>query len=247
MKKLSHELVWIDPVGNIHISSNVPSVAQFLNNGTPGKIKIGHSYTPTSEKVLQPHEHLFVAGDVQSHVYQVLEGVISVYELLPDGRRQIATFCYPGDLIGVNNIDQFAHNAESLCAARVRCIPLTAMNRLISTEPGFSTALLGVLSTELAETRDQLLSLGRKSALEKVATFLLRISRRNEREGVDETQLHLPMSRAEIADFLGLTIETVSRNFTKLKVSGIIALPSSAQVQVVNLARLEVSAEGGGH
>jgi len=228
-------------------SSNVPSVAQFLNNSTPGQIKIGHSFTTTSEKVLEPHEHLFVAGEAQSHVYQVLEGVLSIYELLPDGRRQVVTFCYPGDLIGADSMERLAHNAESLCAARVRCIPLKAMNKLISSEPGFSHALLNVLSTELAETRDQMLSLGRKSAREKVATFLLRISRRNQREGNDETQLHLPMTRAEIADYLGLTIETVSRNFTKLKVAGVISLTSSALVQVLDLERLELFADGGEH
>jgi len=226
------------------ITSNVPSVAQFLNS-TPRQIKIGHSFTTTSEKELEPHEHLFVAGETRSHVYQILEGVVSVYELLPDGRRQIATFCYPGDLIGADSNVRFVHNAESLCAVRVRCIPVKAMDRLISSEPGFSQALLNVLSTELAETRDQLLSLGRKSAREKVATFLLRISRRNEREGIDESQLHLPMTRAEIADYLGLTIETVSRNITKLKLAGVISLPSSAQVQVLDLDRLEVFADGG--
>jgi len=226
-------------------STNVPSVTQFLDSGTPGQIKIGHSFTTTSEKVLEPHEHLFVSGDVQSHVYQILEGVVSVYELLPDGRRQIATFCYPGDLIGADNVANFAHNAESLCSSRVRCIPLKAMDKLISTEPGFSQALLNVLSTELAETRDQLLSLGRKSALEKVATFLLRISRRSEREGLDETQLHLPMTRSDIADYLGLTIETVSRNFTKLKVAGVISLQSSSQVEVLDIDRLEDFADGG--
>jgi len=228
-------------------TNNTPSVAQFLNSGTSGQIKIGHSFTTTGEKVLEPHEHLFVAGDAQSHVYQILEGVVSVYELLPDGRRQIATFCYPGDLIGADRIGRFAHNAESLCNARVRCIPLKAMDRLIATETGFSQALLNALSTELAETRDQLLSLGRKSAREKVATFLLRISRRNEREGVDATQLHLPMTRSEIADYLGLTIETVSRNFTKLKKAGVIGLPSSSQVEVHDLDRLEAFADGGEH
>lgn len=228
-------------------STNVPTIAQFLNSGTPGQIKIGHSFTTTSEKVLEPHEHLFVAGEAQSHVYQVLEGVLCIYELLPDGRRQVVTFCYPGDLIGADNMARLTHNAESLCAARVRCIPLKAMDRLISSEPGFSQALLNVLSTELAETRDQLLSLGRKSAREKVATFLLRISRRNEREGIDATQLHLPMTRAEIADYLGLTIETVSRNFTKLKVAGVIGLPSSTLVQVNDIDRLELFADGGEH
>ena len=79
-----------------------------------------------------------------------------------------------------------------------------------------------VVADELAETRDQLLSLGCKSALEKVATFLLRIASRNRRAGRDDERLQLPMTRAEIADYLGLTIETVSRNFTRLRKAGAI-------------------------
>jgi len=228
-------------------ANNTLSVAQFLNGNSSGKIMLGHSFTTTSEKVLDAHEHLFVAGDSQSQVYQVLEGVISIYELLPDGRRQIATFCYPGDLIGADIVQQFAHHAESLCAARVRCIPTHLMDKMISDEPGFSQALLKVLSTELAETRDQLLSLGRKSAKEKVATFLLRISRRNQREGMNELKLHLPMTRSEIADFLGLTIETVSRNITKLKVANAICLKSGGMVEILDMELLESFADGGNH
>ena len=224
--------------------SNTSSIAQWLDKGNVGQIKIGHSYSNIGEKSLQAHEHLFVAGDSQTRVYQILEGVVGIYELLPDGRRQIVTFCHPGDLIGLDHPERYSHNAEALCPARVRCIPIAAMDRLISTEPGFGQALLKVLSTELAETRDQLLSLGRKSAHEKVATFLLRIARRNEREGVDGSDLHLPMKRSEIADYLGLTIETVSRNVTKLKVAGVIRLVSNSRIAVLDMDLLEACAEG---
>ncbi len=223
---------------------NKPSIAQWLDNGSAGQIKIGHSFSNTNDKSLQAHEHLFVAGDAQTRVYQILEGVVGIYELLPDGRRQIVTFCHPGDFIGLDHPERFSHSAEALCAAKVRCIPLTAMDRLISSEPGFGQALLRVLSSELAETREQLLSLGRKSAHEKVATFLLRIARRNEREGANACDLHLPMKRSEIADYLGLTIETVSRNITKLKASNCIRLNSNSRVEVLDMDLLESYAEG---
>jgi CRP/FNR family transcriptional regulator len=136
------------------------------------------------------------------------------------------------------------HHGESLCNTRVRCIPHSTIDHLISAEPGFGHAMLATLATELSETRDQLLSLGRKSALEKVATFLLRISRRNQREKTDECQLHLPMTRAEIADYLGLTIETISRSVTKLKTSGLIRLESKSRIQITDLEALEALANG---
>jgi len=230
------------------VSSNVANtpVSPWLDQGKAGRIQLGHSFCTTSERTVNAHEHLFLAGDAQTHIYQILEGVVGVYKMLADGRRQIVTFCYPGDLIGIDHPERFAQNAEALSHTRVRSIPVKAIDTLITSEPGFGQAMLNVLSTELAETRDQLLSLGRKSAKEKVATFLLRISRRNEREGNDAQDLFLPMTRAEIADYLGMTIETVSRQITKLKVANIIRLESKSVVKVVDLDQLEDIAEGEG-
>ena len=220
------------------------SLTDWLGDGKSAKIKIGHSLTTTNERPLTAHEHLFMAGDSQTHIYQVLDGVVGVYKMLTDGRRQIVSFCYPGDLIGVEQSGTWMHHGEALCDARVRCISLATIEALVKSEPGFGQALVASLATELAETRDQLLSLGRKSALEKVATFLLRISRRNQRENLDETRLFLPMTRSEMADYLGLTIETVSRNITRLKTTGLIRLESMNQVRILDMEQLTELAEG---
>jgi len=218
--------------------------SQWLGDGQTGTIKIGHSFSTTSERSLDTHEHLFLTTDKQTQIYQVLDGVIGIYKMLADGRRQIVTFYYPGDLIGAEGSGEWLNDAEALCSAKVRCIPLSTIDSLIKSEPGFGQAMLSSLATELAETRDQMLSLGRKSAVEKVATFLMRISRRNERENKDETLIHVPMTRSEIADYLGLTIETVSRNITKLKTTGIIKLESKSSIRILNIDRLEDIAEG---
>jgi len=225
-------------------TSESTSTANVSNWIGAGQIKMDRGFTTTAELSLDSHEHLFMSGDEHTHAYQVLEGVVGVYQMLPDGRRQIVSFYYPGDLIGVVNQQMTEQHAEALCATRVRSIPVKTIETLMTTEPAFSQALLNTLATELSETRDQLLSLGRKSALEKLATFLVCISRRNEREGIDENALHLPMTRSEIGDYLGLTIETVSRNMTKLKVAGIIKLTSKSKVQVLDLERLEDLANG---
>lgn len=221
-------------------------VAHWLGATDSDRVALGHSFCATSERSLNTHEHVILDGDVQTHLYQVLEGVVGIYKLMSDGRRQIVSFQYPGDIVGLDRSGQFNYHAEALCAARVRCIPADAVNTLITTEPGFGEAMLRLLADELAETRDQLLSLGCKSALEKVATFLLRIASRNRRAGRDDERLQLPMTRAEIADYLGLTIETVSRNFTRLRKAGAISLDTSHVVNVLDLQLLQTIAEGDG-
>lgn len=228
-----------------HTDNRTNGISQWLGDGHSAQISMGNSFATTSERSLDTHEHLFMIGDQQTHLYQIQEGVIGVYKMLADGRRQIVTFYYPGDIIGAADQAAWTQHAEALCQSRVRCIAITTVDKLITSEPGFGQALLSMLAIELDETRDQVLSLGRKSALEKVATFLLRISRRNRREGKDEGSLHLPMKRAEIADYLGLTIETVSRNITKLRTTGVIALESKSKVSVPDISVLEGIADGG--
>lgn len=210
-----------------------------------GQIKMTRGFTTTTEISLDTHEHLFLSGDEHTHVYQVLEGVVGLYRMLADGRRQIVSFYYPGDLIGVVDQTFSQHHAEALCDTRVRCIPAKTIETLMASEPGFVQALLNTMATELAETRDQVLSLGRKSALEKLATFLLRISGRNAREKHDELRLHLPVTRSEIGDYLGLTIETVSRNITKLRAAGVINLERKSVIQIIDLQKLNDIADGG--
>lgn len=229
---------------NHHQTTGNAGISEWLGDGHSAQIAMGGSFTTTSERSLDAHEHLFMIGDEQTHLYQIQEGVVGVYKMLADGRRQIVNFYYPGDIIGAADQAAWTQHAEALCKSKVRCIAASTVDKLITTELGFGQALLSMLATELDETRDQLLSLGRKSALEKVATFLLRISRRNRREGRDEALLHLPMKRSEIADYLGLTIETVSRNITKLRTTGIIKLESKSEVRITDIQLLEDLAEG---
>jgi CRP/FNR family transcriptional regulator len=231
-------------------SDNLPpcddEVAQWLGDGSNRLIPVELGVSTAHERALKAHEHLFLSGAPRTHIYQVLDGVVGSYKLLGDGRRQIVGFYYPGDLIGIETTTSWEHYGEALCEARVRCISVDTIDRLIQSEPGFGQTLVATLASDLAETREQLLSLGRKSAIEKLATFLLRISRRNCREGEDEYRLYLPMTRMEIADYLGLTVETVSRNFTRLKKEKIIAPVSRCEVEIVDLNRLRELAEGDG-
>ena len=229
---------------NHNLSQATESVAHWLGDGKSSQISVGMGVSTTHERKLRAHEHLFLASNPQTQMYQVIEGVIGCYKLLGDGRRQIVTFYYPGDLIGVEDTGTWEHYGEALCNTKVRCISVETVDRLFETEPGFGQAVIATLAMELAETREQLLSLGRKSALEKVATFLLRIAKRNLREKNDDSHLHIPMTRAEIADYLGLTVETVSRNFTKLRKAKIIALQGNCNVHVIAMDLLQDIALG---
>lgn len=229
-------------------SSNtaIGTVAPWISGNRIDHSSFGHTISCTTERSYSEHEHLFLEGEKQSHVYLVVEGVVGLYKLLSDGRRQICSFAYPGDIVGLDSVGIHVNSAEALSQSQIRCIPVNAIEKLMRGEPGFGQALLYLAATELAETRDQLLSLGRKSASEKLATFLLRIARRSEKTGESDRTISVPMKRCEIADFLGLTIETVSRTFTKLKTSNIIRLKSNAVVEIVDVDKLSLIAEGGG-
>jgi len=220
------------------------SVSPWLNTDSGNPISLGHSISCTVERHFSEHEHLYLEGEVQSHIYLVTSGVIGTYKLLADGRRQICAFAYPGDILGVECAQRHLNNAEALSDAVVRSIPSVAIDKLIMTEPGFGQALLRITAKELAGTREQLMSLGRKTAIEKLATFLLSIAQRNVPADGQGVQIDLPMKRCEIADYLGLTVETVSRNFTRLKASGVIRLLSSNRIQVQDLKLLEAMAGG---
>jgi CRP-like cAMP-binding protein len=193
---------------------------------------------------VEAKELLFSEGDAASHLYRVETGAIALYKLLADGRRQIMGFAYPGDLVGLGIDREHAMNAQAVKPTRVRCLPAASLRQAAASDPALALKLYESLSAELAATRDLLLTTGQRSALERVAGFLLDFSRRRDRSGLDPENFELPMTRTDIGDYLGLTIETVSRAFTKLKHLGLIELPQCSDVRLRDIDRLESLAEG---
>lgn len=193
--------------------------------------------------VYAPREDLFLEGDDASHLLEVMDGVVCAYRLLPDGHRHVVSFYFPGDLIGYCCTSNHTFSAQALNKVRVRRIPRHLINTLIETRPGFARRLLKLAADELTMTRDHLLCLAAKSAEARMAVFLLALSRRNRDLGNDPQRIELPMTRVDIGDYLGLTIETVSRTFSKLKRSGIIALPRTTTVLIRDAAELEQLAQ----
>lgn len=190
-------------------------------------------------RVLQAREHVFFEGDPTDHVYQVEKGTVCLYMTLPDGRRQIIDFAHGGDLIGLGAAGEHTASAQAITLTKLRCLPAGALHEVARHDPQVSLQLYRALSDQLSAARDLLLTVGRRSATERLATLLLALSRRNERMGADPTSISLPMSRADIADFLSLTIETVSRTFTKLRQSGTIDLMQSSLVLIRDRRALE--------
>ncbi|HEX5998517.1 MAG TPA: helix-turn-helix domain-containing protein [Hyphomicrobiaceae bacterium] len=193
---------------------------------------------------VEAKEFVFVEGDPTTHVFRVETGAVALYKVLADGRRQIVGFAYPGDLIGLGAQGEHVMNAQAIKPTRLRCLGVTTLYRAASSDPALGFRLYEAVARELAATRDLMLTTGQRSATERVVSFLLAFSRRSERNGQDPCHFELPMTRADIGDFLGLTIETVSRTFTKLRTMGLIELPQSSRVRLVDLDQLESLAAG---
>jgi CRP/FNR family transcriptional regulator len=188
---------------------------------------------------VEAKEFVFAEGDPATHLYQVETGAVALYKVLCDGRRQVLSFAYPGDFIGLGAHGEHLINAQAIKPTRLRCLALSSLSQIARQDPRLGFRLYEALASELAATRELLLTTGQRSATERLVAFLLALSRRNVRNGQDPCVFDLPMTRTDIADFLGLTIETVSRTFTKLRMLGLIDLLHSSRVRLTNLERLE--------
>lgn len=186
-------------------------------------------------------ETVVFESDVAASVYSLTSGLLRLSKLLPDGRRQIAGFLFPGDFLGITMEEEHAFTAEAVAPSTLCRFPRSRFDEFVAAHPTLESRLYAVAAHELAAARQQLVLLGRKTATERVASFLLMLAGRCSWKL--EGDIILPMSRADIADYLGLRIETVSREITGLKTSRIIRLTGRQSLQIVDRARLEELAE----
>lgn len=176
---------------------------------------------------------IFAEGEGAGYVYKVVSGVVRVSKLLPDGRRQISAFHMPGEMFGFEADDIHHASAEAVVPTKVAAYK---WDGLVSTgKPGVVRELLNLAVKGLRHTQDHLLLLGRKNALERLAAFLLEMDARTGSRHV----LDLAMPRHDIADYLGLTLETVSRMFAELKELGALKLESARRVHLVDTGKLK--------
>ena len=186
-------------------------------------------------------ESVFSEEDITTSFVNVLDGAMRLYKLLPDGRRQIVGFALPGDFLGMNVSGRHNFSADAIGPVTVCQFAKAPFGRFIEDRPHLLRRINELAIRELSQARDHMVLLGRRSAEEKVATFLLGWRDRLVPLNGPSSTVPLPMSRQDIADYLGLTIETVSRTFTKLEREGVIAIIHGG-ISLLDPARAEALA-----
>jgi CRP/FNR family nitrogen fixation transcriptional regulator len=167
------------------------------------------------------------------YLYKVVSGAVRTYKVLADGRRQIGAFYLPGEVFGLESGSEHAFSAEAISDARVLVVKRSALESAASRDSAVAQQLWSITAEELRRAQDHLLTLI-KTAEERVVGFLLEMAARTP----TASQIELPMSRQDIADYLGLTIETVSRTMIHLKSAAAIDLPSARRVVLLNRVAL---------
>jgi CRP/FNR family nitrogen fixation transcriptional regulator len=179
------------------------------------------------------NEEIYGEAEPADFLYKVVSGAVRMYKVLNDGRRQIGAFYLPGDMFGLEVGDLHASSAEAVGDTTVLIFKRSAVTALAARDTEISRELWNMTARELRRTQEHMLLLI-KNAQERVASFLLDMAARNPKSD----QIELPMSRQDMADFLGLTIETVSRTMTQLEQAQVIALPTSRRIALRNRAML---------
>jgi CRP/FNR family nitrogen fixation transcriptional regulator len=177
---------------------------------------------------------IYAEGEPAGHVYKVVSGVVRISKLLPDGRRQISAFHTLGDMFGFEADELHHASAEAVVPVKVIAYKWQSLLAAGCRSASLVRDLLNLTMVGLRDTQEHLLLLGRKNALERVAAFLLDMSKRTKAGSVVE----LAMPRHDIADYLGLTLETVSRMFAELKERGAIRLEGARRVHLLDTERL---------
>ena len=197
-----------------------------------------HALTSSIEFIGAPmpftrNAEIYGEDEPADYLYKVVSGTVRTYKVLADGRRQIGAFYMPGDVFGLESSDEHSFSAEAVSDAKVLVIKSSAVAALATRDNDVANQLLVLTGRELRRVQDHIMLLI-KTAQERVVGFLLEMSKRMP----SSDQVELPMSRQDIADYLGLTIETVSRTLTQLENSAAIELPTSRRIVLRNRAAL---------
>jgi len=201
-----------------------------------GLVRIGITVQAT------PGQTIVLEGDPCSHCFRVLTGAVRLYKATIDGRRQLIDFLVADDCFGLLGA-HYTYSVEAITQSTLIKTPRAGLAAAVRERPALADRLIELAAAEIGRAHEQMLLLGRKNAQEKVASLLLELARRI---GADQARpaFRLPISRQEMADHLGLTIETVSRTITHFKEERLIALPTPQDVVLLHPAELAALAEG---
>jgi len=194
----------------------------------------GHAGLLATEFSYRKDEEIYGEDEPAEYVYQIIRGAVRTYKLLSDGRRQIGTFHLPDDVFGLESGNNHRLAAEAIIDTTVRLVKRSSLEQAAGVDVRVARKLWGMTAGELRHAEDHMLLLGRKSAMERVANFLLEMDRRLAVAGM----MALPMCRRDIGDYLGLTLETVSRALSQLHGEGVLGFSGARQIVLRNRQRL---------
>jgi CRP/FNR family nitrogen fixation transcriptional regulator len=194
----------------------------------------GHAGLVATEFSYQKDEEIYGEDERAEYVYQVIRGAVRTYKLLSDGRRQIGTFLLPGDVFGLESGTAHRLAAEAIIDTTVRLVKHLSLEHAAETDVRVARKLWTMTAGDLRHAEDHMLLLGRKNAMERVANFLLEMDRRLAVAGM----MALPMCRRDIGDYLGLTLETVSRALSQLNDEGVLGFSGARQIVLRNRQHL---------
>ena len=217
------------------ISASSPKIVA-MPRSTSDKFGVltGYAGLVSTEFTYRKDEEIYGEGEPSEYVYQVICGAVRTYKLLNDGRRQIGAFLLPGDVFGLDSGSAHRLTAEAIVDTTVRLVKRHNLEAAAGSNVKVAHNLWTMTASELRHAEDHMLLLGRKTAMEKVATFLLEMDRRLAKAGM----MALPMCRRDIGDYLGLTLETVSRTLSQLSDQGVLVFSSARQIVLRNRRRL---------
>ena len=187
---------------------------------------------------------MFTGGETAGVVFLVINGMLRAFKSLPDGRRLITAFLGEGDYLGLAVDGRYQYAVEAVTPVNLRRFPRHRFEAILGDSPRLRNTLLHNATEELRLAQDHMVLLGRKSAMEKLTSFLLHLARRNKRAGRPPSPVSLSMTRGDIADYLGLTTETVSRTLTLLREDGVINFPASRKVAILRFDKLAALSSG---
>jgi CRP/FNR family nitrogen fixation transcriptional regulator len=198
-----------------------------------GMTSVGDAIASIKQHTSKKSARVFGENEPAEYIYQVRAGAVRSHKLLSDGRRQIGAFHLVGDIFGLENGDQHRYTAEAIVDTTVRLMRRSSLEQRAKDNPAIVADLLKMTTTNLQHAEDHMLLLGRKCALEKTAAFLVEMDKRM----TATASVTLPMGRRDVADYLGLTLESVSRALTKLRVAGVLKFVGTTQREIVIVDR----------
>jgi CRP/FNR family transcriptional regulator, nitrogen fixation regulation protein len=227
------EMAMLTPSLSTPVTGNKPSTIAGTRPDQFGAIT-GHMGLVATEFSYKKDEEIYGEDEPAEYVYQVIAGAVRSYKLLSDGRRQIGAFHLPGDVFGLESGAAHRLAAEAIIDTTVRLVKRRSLEQAAGTDVDVARKLWAITAGELRHAEDHMLLLGRKTAMERVATFLMEMDRRLAVAGM----MALPMCRRDIGDYLGLTLETISRALSQLHRQGVLGFSGARQIQLRNRNRL---------